>query len=143
MWDKLRAVVREPDHVTRIETSTALGVSDVEYVIGTYHGWLELKRSTAKLSSSKIALSTDYTTQQYQWLLAHHRPQNNLCSFLVIGRMFKAPVVEWFVIPAIHTAMVLLVKDLRWTQIEEFESARGPMTVDALYSYLRYWNRGK
>lgn len=73
------------ERFTRIETATALGVSDVEYVTRDWHGWIELKVSLTVGEASRIALGSSFTAEQWNWLTLHHRPSQNLRSWLLIG----------------------------------------------------------
>jgi hypothetical protein len=70
---------------TRIETGTALGVSDVEYVTHDWHGWIELKVSLTVGETSRITFGSEFTAEQWNWLTLHHRPKQNLRSWLLIG----------------------------------------------------------
>lgn len=82
--------------LTRVETGlTALGVSDVEYVMGVaptvvWHGWVELKVCTTQRDKSRLAFGHEFTLQQALWLGSHHTPVCYLRSWLLVG--FPGPV---------------------------------------------------
>lgn len=72
---------------TRIETATQVGVSDVEYAIDRFCGWIELKTSSVRKETSKLTLHSPFTTSQWRWLSRHHRPSANQRSWLLVGRL--------------------------------------------------------
>lgn len=81
LWDDIKPVGEAMGvHMTRMEVSTALGVGDVEYVGKRCHGWIELKIAGRKLTART---QSEYTLAQAQWLLAHHKPQYFLRSWLL------------------------------------------------------------
>ncbi len=87
LWENLERAAKGTDcNMNRIETITRNGVSDVEYVTPTCHGWIELKTSSAQKENSLLTLHTPYTSQQLQWLLDHDNPKKNMRSWLLIGR---------------------------------------------------------
>lgn len=94
LWQKLAAQVTLPDMLTRIETGeTVVGVSDVEYVAGKWHGWIELKVAHGLRETSLLDLQHPFSLGQYAWLAHHHRPAYFLFSWLVIGRIAKKEIL--------------------------------------------------
>lgn len=88
LWRRLYTCARRMGRTTlftRIETSTCLGVADVEYVTPRLHGWIELKTTHTKQQDTPLALGSPFTVQQYNWLRAHDSPATNLRSWLLIG----------------------------------------------------------
>lgn len=74
------------DGMARVETGmTAAGVSDVEYVLGTWHGWVELKAVLPPRVRKPYTLHTPFTVPQLQWLVRHHIPRQRLRSWLLLG----------------------------------------------------------
>jgi hypothetical protein len=100
LWDNLQNAAKGTScNMTRIETSTCNGVSDVEYVTSNWHGWIELKTSSAQRETSLLNLHTPYTSAQLQWLLDHHDVERHLRSWLVIGRVGVRTWREYLLIP--------------------------------------------
>lgn len=97
-------------HMTRIETSTCSGVSDVEYVTDNWHGWVELKTSSAQRETSLFTLHSPYTTAQAQWLLDHHDPTKHLRSWLIVGRTGPRTWKEYVLIPPRHSVICLHIR---------------------------------
>lgn len=88
LWENLERAAKGTDcTMNRIETTTRNGVSDVEYVTPEWHGWIELKTSSAQRDNSLLTLHTPYTSQQLQWLLDHDDRDHSLRSWLLIGRV--------------------------------------------------------
>ena len=86
--------------LSRIETpSTQNGVSDVEYAINRYSGWIELKTSSIKRDESKLTFHAPFTTAQYTWIRTHHLPSYYQRSWLLVGRMGVRTWSEWLLIP--------------------------------------------
>jgi hypothetical protein len=98
MWQKLTTVRAPSELLTRIETGdTHLGVADIEYVGYWWHGWIECKVGLGWREGSLARLQHPLTFQQYGWLLAHHRPESYLFSWLLVGREVDK---TWYMIPA-------------------------------------------
>lgn len=91
LWAALRAVrtmpeTHQPLKLTRIETgTTALGVSDVEYVSDDWNGWVELKTSASWRLDATLRLRHPFDMQQLAWLASHHDVRRGLRSWLLIG----------------------------------------------------------
>ena len=117
LWEHLlRAAGRKPAQafvksLARIETgSTRGGVSDVEYVIDRWHGWVELKTASVVREDSLLSLHCPFTLQQYQWLVTHHAPADRMRSWLLIGRMGPRTWLEWFLLPPSASVQFLHVR---------------------------------
>jgi hypothetical protein len=118
LWTRLQGVALETSsrtetgmHFTRIECSSALGVSDVEYVMLPRHGWIELKAATSKGDSKPLRLHEPFKATQAQWLISHHSPANNLHSFLLVGIMGQREWKEYLVLTA-RASLALLHRRL-------------------------------
>lgn len=96
--------------LTRIETDTALGVSDVEYRTKRFHGWIELKTTSVKRPDSKLILHCPYTLAQYRWLSDHQNTLFYLRSWLLIGRTGPRTWQEWIMIPPEPSVKLLSVR---------------------------------
>lgn len=91
LWATLKATNEKSEDarmkMTRIETSTVTGVSDIEYVSPKtgWHGWIELKTSSTKKLDAAIRLHHPLSLQQLAWLVSHNAPQYHLRSWLLVG----------------------------------------------------------
>ncbi len=135
MWRALAKHVVAPDLFTRIEVTTGLGISDVEYVAGKWHGWAEFKADSSVRETSKMQFGSPFTAQQYSWLLSHHNPAWFLRSWVVIGRRLGK---EWLMVPAPATGR-LLVKDCTVAETKALKGARVYETAKEVYMALRYY----
>jgi hypothetical protein len=103
MWERLKntaAKVFPSFQLTRIESDTGLGISDVEYVADNWNGWIELKVTTVVRPSSRIALHCPFTMHQYIWLATHTRHNRFRRSWLLIGRAGDRAWKEWLLVPS-------------------------------------------
>lgn len=88
--------------MTRIETSTVDGVSDVEYVTRPYHGWLELKVAPTNSRKGELRLSHQLTLEQYRWLLRHDNVTWHLRSWVLVGLGGNARWRGFLLVPAMY-----------------------------------------
>lgn len=132
LWQRMRDTAPKALEMTRIETPTRAGVSDVEYVVrGGVHGWIELKTSSTKNESSLLTLHTPLTLQQLTWLLSHHNPKTHLCSWLLIGFLGPRTWRMFMLVPPKHATGLLhmrrapLLHDLlRRPEVSTFTNVR-------------------
>lgn len=111
LWENLQNAARgTPCHMTRIETSTANGVSDVEYVTENWHGWIELKTCSVQRDTSLFTLHCPYTTAQAQWLIDHHDLGKSLRSWLIVGRIGSRTWKEYILIPPRESVICLHIR---------------------------------
>lgn len=111
LWENLQNAAKGTScHMTRIETSTCNGVSDVEYVTDNWHGWIELKTCSIQRDTSLFTLHSPYTTAQAQWLIDHHDPDKNLRSWLLIGRIGSRTWKEYILIPPRQSIVCLHIR---------------------------------
>lgn len=102
---------------TRIESgATSLGISDIEYVLPPWHGWIELKVCALPFPGRPYSPRSVFTMQQAAWLLAHHQPENCLRSWLLLG----------------------VVKDNRWNHFVLFPPPQALRLRDNAKSPLAY-----
>lgn len=110
MWDLMQKN-RGEVQFNRIECSTLLGVSDLEYV-GLYtHGWIEGKVARIRHQIDPIKLQHPLTAQQATWLLDHHRPSIKLRSWLLIGQISPArqgTFARFYLAPPMAAAQFLM-----------------------------------
>lgn len=59
------------NHVTRIETTTAPGVPDVNFVCQKREGWLELKVGSAGANFPHEQMTVEVRTAQLSWISEH------------------------------------------------------------------------
>jgi len=86
LWRALeRAAERRGVQCARIEVTTLVGVSDVEYVTEGWAGWIELKVSATARPETPLRFGSPFTAEQCAWLLAHHAPAQRLRSWLLVG----------------------------------------------------------
>lgn len=113
MWNALRvtaAARREVKSLTRVESAaTRIGITDAEYVVGGWHGWLEFKVCTTQRDTARMAFGHEFTWEQAQWLLDHHDPAVRLRSWLVIGHPGAQQWREWWVLTAPSALRVVTV----------------------------------
>ena len=87
VWEGLRKAAEQIDGrftLTRIETLTRVGVSDVEYASSHAHGWVEIKTSSSR-ETGNLVLHHPFSIAQQQWLSLHHDPKRYLHSWLLVG----------------------------------------------------------
>lgn len=89
--------------LTRFEVITANGVSDVEYVLAPYHGWIELKVSPTQRDDSLLRTGAPFTADQCQWLVSHHAPSHYMRSWLLIGMYSQRAWGDLILVPAPRT----------------------------------------
>lgn len=118
LWDNIGRAAKGTDcNMNRIETTTRDGVSDIEYVAQgkrkkVWHGWIELKTSSAQKDSSKLTLHTPYTPAQVQWLLDHDNPEQNMRSWLLIGRVGVRTWKEYLLITPRASVMCMQFREV-------------------------------
>lgn len=104
MWRALRDAAdlrREVKSFARVESAaTRTGITDAEYVVGGWHGWLEFKVCTTQRDTARVAFGHEFTWAQAQWLLDHHDPAVHLRSWLIIGHPGPARWREWWAVTA-------------------------------------------
>lgn len=91
----------------RFEVLTQTGVSDVEYVLCGWHGWIELKVSTTRDEDAPLRFGSPFTVEQCTWLLAHHDPRRFLRSWLLIGFGAGARWRQLLLVPAPDSILLL------------------------------------
>lgn len=111
LWDTLQRALQRAGYAggaTRFEVTTAEGVSDVEYVLAGWHGWVELKVSPVVRLTSLLRFGSPFTAGQCAWLLAHHNPRRHLRSWLLIGMYDgRGAWAEFMLLPAPATPALL------------------------------------
>lgn len=86
LWRTFEGAARGTDvELTRIETSTVVGVSDVEYVTPLWHGWIETKVALTKRDTTPLKCTHPLTLEQYGWIVRHHGVTRSLRSWVLIG----------------------------------------------------------
>lgn len=108
LWEALDSHAPNESTFTRIETITRLGVSDVEYALKPWHGWIELKTSSSR-RNGRLTLHSAFTLPQAQWLAVHHDPKHHMRSWLLIGFLGPRTWREFMLLPpnaAIHLVHV-------------------------------------
>lgn len=110
LWHALRDAVRvvEGARFTRFENALEVGVSDVEYVLRPWHGWVELKVSATVREASPLRFGHELTAEQCSWLLAHHYPRRYLRSWVLVGMYGRGLGWKGFMLlPATSTTQFL------------------------------------
>lgn len=96
LWERMRRrLIDRTLQMARIETSTHLGVSDVEYVGDAAHGWVELKVAKATITLKPLRFQEEFKISQQAWLLGHHKPEIGLRSYLLIAVVQAYATREW------------------------------------------------
>lgn len=140
LWETLRHTSVAGLALTRIETGTRLGVSDIEYVGTQAHGWVELKVGVVGKVSLKLGHAV--TKEQAVWLLEHQRPSIKLISWVLIG-IYQPGVSQWdqfLVLPP--DAAALLAMPRRAKSISYVELSRYGKIFVTAYSALQAINQG-
>lgn len=139
LWAALQRVLhaqRVVGHASRFEVTTQTGVSDVEYVLNGWHGWVELKVSATARDDSPLRLGHALTAEQCAWLLSHHVPMRHLRSWMLIGLGGRSGGWRGFVLlPAPATPRFLrpVAPSLGGLRRDGFEMLR---TIDAVVQRL-------
>lgn len=96
LWHALRDATRTVvgARFTRFERALEAGVSDVEYVLRPWHGWVELKVSGTVRAESPLRFGHALTAEQASWLHAHHDPRWWLRSWVLVG-LYGGGVTGW------------------------------------------------
>lgn len=123
LWKTLSAAAEESQVYTRIETSTATGVADVEYVASPWHGWIELKTCEVLRETSRLTLESPYTLAQLGWLLTHHDPAHHLRSWLLVGFRGARTWREWWLLSPRASAALVHVR--KAPSVQEMRSRKG------------------
>ena len=111
LWEVLKAsVARFPGRFTRIESGTVDGISDVEYILPPWHGWIELKTLHWPRKGRPFSLHCPFTLSQCSWLLDHHRPADNLRSWLLLGVVGPRTWARFILIRAPLTTHLLEIR---------------------------------
>lgn len=123
LWQTLHKAADAAHLYTRIETSTAAGVADVEYVAAPWHGWIELKTCAVLRETSRLTLESPYTLAQLGWLLKHHDPAHRLRSWLLVGFRGARTWREWWLLSP--RASVALVHVRKAPSVREMRERKG------------------
>jgi hypothetical protein len=112
LWKVLKrsADAVKKDSFTRIETATVDGVSDVEYVLYPWHGWVELKTVTWPRQGKPFSLHTPFTLAQCTWLLNHDNVGLHMRSWLLIGVVGARTWKRFILVPANLSTFLLHVR---------------------------------
>ena len=139
-----RAMARDPYErleLTRIETGSRLGVSDVEYVGTNAHCWVELKVAKApgdKVLDHQVRLQHPLTTEQSIWLITHDRPRIRLVSWLLVG-LAKGRGWGAFLLVRPEVAALVAMRRITW---RELLGHRSTETLLRVTDVLARVNRG-
>lgn len=114
LWASLAGALRSrlvPDgkrlRFTRIECTTMLGVSDVEYIATPYNGWIELKVADYRGENNPLRLHEPLKATQLEWLITHSDYPHNLSSYLLVGVLGATTWRELLLLPAGQAATLL------------------------------------
>ena len=134
LWGVLKSAGKHD--FTRIETSIAAGVADVEYVRPNFHGWVELKTAHQPRPGRPYALHCPLTVAQCTWLVRHHKPFQGLRSWVLLGILGTHTWAKFILISAPLTTHILQSRKapaherlLKRKGIYELETIRDVMTV--------------
>ena len=110
LWKILDQASQDAGVFTRIETSTAVGIADVEYVAQPWHGWLELKTASMPRAGKPFSLHSPFTIAQCSWLVSHNAPRHFLRSWVLIGVIGARRWKQFILLPAQHTVHLIHVR---------------------------------
>ncbi len=123
LWAKLDAATKSRGLFTRIETSTVAGVSDVEYVMEPWCGWVELKTCNHPRPGKPYSPHSEFTLSQASWLLAHHNTRFYQSSWLLMGVIGPLTWREYILLEPTQALMLLRGRKIvsgenlcRWTK---------------------------
>lgn len=91
LWSSVKT-----EGLTRIESGgTQTGISDIEYVLAPWHGWIEMKVAYVPARKNKpLRFRHPLQYDQLGWLIKHHKPGNYLRSWVLVG-LASLRAVEW------------------------------------------------
>ncbi len=109
LWRHILNGVSDPTliELDRIESPITPGASDVTYVCPNGSGWIELKTAKWPKAARPLRLNHEFSFEQAQWLLRHHKPSIHLRSWLLVGFAGKSSWEKFLLLDA-YGALVLI-----------------------------------
>lgn len=130
-----RQGLKDTYRLTRVESgATKAGISDVEYVVPRWHGWVEYKVSSSR-ASGKVILHHAFSLSQWEWLLHHHEPAMRMRSWVLIGFTGVRSWREFMLVPAPAAGLLLHVREA--PTFTKLENTAGVEVCDTMVDVIK------